>query len=145
MAGTGRNLRGNFPWDTAAETSPARSKARKQPQGGQAVVAESQAAASAAKATELSNTGDQIYANLPESVKAESTAAWVQCEGQLEGITLAQTLGAVSMLKRLPEVRKCVHPEIQGNGEVQAVEINGIPATMTRERASEIFCSLDEG
>ena len=78
MAGTGRNLRGNFPWETAAEPSPARSRAKKQPQGGQAAVAESQAAASAAKADKISNMGDQIYASLPESVEAESTAAWEQ-------------------------------------------------------------------
>ena len=145
MAGTGRNLRGNFPWDIVAEPSPAKSRGKKQAQSGQAVVAESQAAASTAQATRISNMGDQIYASLPERVKAESTAAWAQCDGQLEGITLAQTLGAASMLKMLPEVRQRVHPAIQGNGEVQEVEVSGILATLTRESASEIFCSLDKG
>jgi hypothetical protein len=144
MAGTGRNLRGNFPWDTVAEPSPAKSKGKKQAQSGQAVVAESQSAASTGQATRISNTGDQIYASLPERVKAESTAAWAQCDGQLEGITLAQTLGAAFMLKKLPEVRQRVHPAIQGNGEVQEVEVSGILATLTRESASEIFCSLDK-
>jgi hypothetical protein len=62
---------------------------------------------------------------------------------QLSDLSEQQLLGGVEAMKALENVKLRVHPEVKGGGELQTLEIHGLPSELSPDRAAALLCSLD--